>query len=113
MEYVEGTTLKELINQNRQQNQFFQEDFICSLLTQIISALNHCRLLHIIHRDIKPENILITKNNIIKLMDFGTSKIVETMFQGASTQAGTTIYMSPEMINSKKYKSNSDVWSLG
>jgi serine/threonine protein kinase len=73
---------------------FFLEDFVCQIFYQIVSALSNCNSKNIVHRDIKPENILISKDNQIKLVDFGFSKQIELSFKNMQTQGGTTVYMS-------------------
>jgi NIMA (never in mitosis gene a)-related kinase len=114
MEYIEGIELKEKIESARIQNQPFSEEFICFIFSELISALSHCHSLHIIHRDIKPANILITKDNKIKLVDFGFSKQIEHTLKSAHSESGTMIYMSPEMFSEEiRYFLNTDIWSLG
>ena len=67
----------------------------------------------IIHRDIKLENILV-KDEIIKLCDYGESKLLNTLYQKENTtHAGSRLTMAPEILEDKPYDSKSDLWSLG
>ena len=67
----------------------------------------------IIHRDIKIHNIFLSKDNIVKLGDFGISKKLEGTAQLANTSVGTPYYISPEICSSKSYTFSSDIWMLG
>ena len=77
-------------------------------------AVSYCHSLGIVHRDLKPENILIDKeqNNILKLIDFGTSVTYE---RGQKLQGvhGTVYYIAPEVIAEQQYDERCDVWSVG
>ena len=68
---------------------------------------------HILHRDIKTQNIFLTKNNMVKLGDFGISKSLEGSLAQAKTVIGTPYYLSPEIISNVPYSYKSDIWSLG
>ena len=76
-------------------------------------ALKYIHKLHVIHRDIKPSNIFLTKNGIIKIGDFGISKILMKNHKKTKAHIGTPIYMAPEVINSESYNYEVDIWSLG
>jgi len=69
----------------------------------------------IIHRDIKPENIMINDQNLVRIIDFGVSKIIDQQKQGKEffKKAGTPYYMAPEVINGGNYCIQADVWSIG
>lgn len=77
---------------------------------QILSALNHCHANGVIHRDIKPENIMLTKNDKVRLIDFGLSKVCNHNILHEVT--GTPYYMAPEMLK-HNYNEKADMWSAG
>ena len=66
----------------------------------------------ILHRDIKPENVLISENHILKLGDFGLSRVIAS-HELASSYVGTWHYMASEVLNGEMYSHHSDIWSLG
>lgn len=66
----------------------------------------------VIHRDLKTQNIFLTKKNIIKIGDFGISRVLNSS-EFAKTMIGTPYYMSPECFGSRAYDFKSDIWSLG
>ena len=87
----------------------FTIKFIWNTLFNLVKALYQCHKNDIIHLDIKPENILISKNHEAKLGDFGLSCINISTY----LYVGTLEYMSPEMLEHKKYSVQTDIWSLG
>lgn len=66
-----------------------------------------------VHRDLKPANVMLSKQGVLKLSDFGISKQLESTAAFAMTQCGTTQYMSPERLQGESYNYVSDVWSAG
>eukprot|EP01044_Picomonas_judraskeda_P009936 COSAG03_NODE_1247_length_4481_cov_10.407255_4_plen_332_part_00 len=98
----------------RQRGQLLPEATVLDWFVQICLALQHCHQQHILHRDIKAQNIF-TKcdGRIIKLGDFGISKVLEATCEMAKTRVGTPYYLSPEICLGKRYDHKSDVWSLG
>ncbi|MCQ2817383.1 MAG: mitogen-activated protein kinase kinase [archaeon] len=90
------------------------EIILSKMTMQILQGLAYLhKVLHQVHRDIKPANILINSDGILKLTDFGISKVLEPNDSLSTTYVGTKNYMSPERIFGEKYSFNSDVWSLG
>ena len=94
----------------------FNEKYSAFVMYQIFSAVNYCHKMHIVHRDLKPENILIVSKDqegypIIKVCDFGTSKIFE---KGKIERklVGSSYYIAPEVLK-KKYNEKCDLWSCG
>lgn len=109
---TEGDLGKKLIRQ-KEKKEYFSEKQIINWLVQVCLALKYIHKLHVIHRDIKPSNIFLTKNGIIKIGDFGISKILIKNVKNTNTQIGTPNYMPPEVINSESYDYKVDIWSLG
>ncbi|OHT12105.1 hypothetical protein TRFO_03729 [Tritrichomonas foetus] len=91
----------------------FQEEKILNWFVQICLALKHIHDRKILHRDLKTQNIFLTKNGVIKLGDFGISKILDQTTSFAKTSIGTPFYLSPEICEGKPYNRKSDIWALG
>ncbi|TNJ28005.1 Kinase, CAMK CAMKL [Giardia muris] len=84
----------------------------CRFLCQMLSALNFLHSRRIVHRDLKPENVLLTKNNDIKIIDFGLSNIFHGSYM--KTCCGSPAYAPPEMIEGQLYSGPAaDLWSTG
>ena len=109
MEYVEGTTLDE----RTKAGPIPVPDAI-NYITQALSALGYAHKQGVIHRDIKPANMMLTRDNVIKLMDFGIAK---TKADKKLTQTGTTMgslfYMSAEQVQGNELDGRSDLYSIG
>lgn len=95
----------------------FSEAMVRFYAAELIAALSHLHEHHILYRDLKPENILLDQDGHIQLTDFGLSKMKCTVFRGAKTFCGTPEYLAPEMLHSRKNKTQYgtaiDWWSLG
>jgi 3-phosphoinositide dependent protein kinase-1 len=100
----------ELFNQLRKHGSF-SLDVTRHYLAEIVSALEVIHGKGVMHRDLKPENILLTDTNHIKIIDFGTAKIVGRGRSGSFE--GTPEYMSPELLINKECDVRCDLWSLG
>ena len=110
MEYADGSDLGEKISN---QTEPFKEDQILDWFVQICLAIKHIHDRKILHRDLKTQNIFMMKNGIIKLGDFGISKILDHTTSFAKTAIGTPYYLSPEICEGKPYNAKSDIWALG
>ncbi|XP_045186998.2 serine/threonine-protein kinase Nek9-like isoform X2 [Mercenaria mercenaria] len=110
LEYANGGSLAQKIDK---QNELFEEEVVKWYLFQLASALAHCHEHGIIHRDVKCLNIFMTKTDLLKLGDFGISKVLESTSEMAETVAGTPLYMSPEIMQGAKYDYKTDMWALG
>ena len=117
-EYVEGVTLRELINSRPQ-----DLSEILEISLQITSALATAHQAGIVHRDIKPENVMQRSDGYVKVLDFGLAKLSEpkTIGKEQSTLVhshpgvirGTVAYMSPEQARGLQVDSRTDIWSFG
>jgi eukaryotic-like serine/threonine-protein kinase len=84
------------------------------LLIGIASGLATAHAHNIIHRDIKPSNILLTRQSVVKIVDFGLSKATSSDDETQSTAiSGTTAYMSPEQVRGEHLDQRADIWAIG
>ena len=113
MEYCEEGDLSYHVKRMRQKKEHFSEDLILNWFLQIAFALNFIHSKKILHRDIKSSNIFLSSNGIVKIGDFGISKVQEGTLEKAETIVGTPYYMSPEVCENVPYSYKSDVWALG
>ncbi|MCL2399311.1 MAG: Stk1 family PASTA domain-containing Ser/Thr kinase [Defluviitaleaceae bacterium] len=110
MEYVDGTTLKDLIVKKAP----FDEESTLGVAVQIASGLLHAHKNDVIHRDIKPQNILVTHDGSVKIADFGIARAakVSTLTSNANSM-GSVHYFSPEQARGGFVDHKSDIYSLG
>jgi eukaryotic-like serine/threonine-protein kinase len=110
MEYVEGQTLKQYIQQN---SPLKVEDTI-EIMKQLTSAISHAHQNHIIHRDIKPQNILVDRYGTVKITDFGIAMALSaTSITQTNSVLGSVHYLSPEQARGGMANKKSDIYSLG
>ena len=92
--------------------QHLSEDEASYFYYQLINGLEYIHSQNIVHRDLKPENLLLSKGNILKIIDFGLSNFYNG--KPLSTPCGSPCYASPEMVSGNKYNGcRIDVWSTG
>ena len=110
MEYVEGESLEKVIER---QGRFNLYDVIY-IIKQLLLAIGYAHSKGFIHRDIKPSNIILNKEGITKIMDFGISKsIIENDMTKTGSKIGTVYYMSPEQVRGDVVTNRSDIYSIG
>jgi len=109
MEYVEGTTIKEILRRRGP----ISQSGILHVLMQMSEALAYAHEKKVVHRDIKPANAMWTREKKVKLMDFGLAKVVEEARNHTTVVAGTPYYMSPEQTLGRNVDHRTDIYSLG
>lgn len=108
MEYVDGHTFEEKINNVTGP---IVEISVVNAMLQILDALYYVHTNGLLHLDIKPANIMVDKNNIIKILDFGISRSVNN--NRVNGIQGTPFYMSPEQIMNGKVDERTDIYGAG
>ena len=111
MEYCENGELFNYIVKNR----YLSEEEASFFFYQLICGLEYIHSLGIVHRDLKPENLLLTKNNLLKIIDFGLSHYHDANPDCLlETPCGSPCYASPEMVSGFRYDGYKiDIWSSG
>ncbi|MCB5163353.1 Stk1 family PASTA domain-containing Ser/Thr kinase [Streptomyces bambusae] len=112
MEYVDGSTLRELLHSGRR----LLPERTLEMTTGILQALEYSHRAGIVHRDIKPANVMLTRTGQVKVMDFGIARAMGdsgmTMTQTAAV-IGTAQYLSPEQAKGEQVDARSDLYSTG
>jgi serine/threonine-protein kinase len=112
MEYVDGSTLRELLHSGRK----LLPERSMEMTIGILQALEYSHRNGIVHRDIKPANVMLTRNGQVKVMDFGIARAMGdsgmTMTQTAAV-IGTAQYLSPEQAKGEQVDARSDLYSTG
>ena len=110
MEYIEGKTLKQLL----QKRGALTLPEVIDIMSQLTDGLAHAHEAYIIHRDIKPQNIMIEDNGLIKITDFGIAMALNsTQLTQTNSVMGSVHYLPPEQANGKGSTIKSDIYSLG
>lgn len=110
MEYIDGKTLKQLI----QKRGSLTVSEVIDIMTQLTNGLSSAHDAYIIHRDIKPQNILILDNGMIKITDFGIATSMNaTQLTQTNSVMGSVHYLPPEQAAGKTATIKSDIYSLG
>jgi Serine/threonine protein kinase len=121
MEFVDGETLRQRLAQTP-----LTVPEVLDVAIQVSSALAAAHEAGIVHRDIKPDNIMLRRDGIVKVLDFGLAKLTEKAYSidneaptraqvntAPGTVMGTASYMSPEQARGTEVDSRTDIWSVG
>ena len=110
MEYIDGKTLKQLL----QKRGALTLTEVIDIMSQLTDGLAHAHEAYIIHRDIKPQNIMIEDNGLVKITDFGIAMALNsTQLTQTNSVMGSVHYLPPEQANGKGSTIKSDIYSLG
>lgn len=112
MEYLEGEDLQKII-QERKPFTLLEK---VEIMQQVAAGLHSAHANNVIHRDIKPSNVMVLRDNLVKLMDFGIARLTRsdtTRFTKAGFLVGTLNYMSPEQFRDVEVDALCDIWAFG
>lgn len=110
MEYVEGTSLDDLLKKYKT----LPASFVVPVFIQALEGLQHAHKKNILHRDIKPSNLMLTTDGTLKIMDFGIAKVAgEQKMTQVNKIVGTVEFMAPELIQGKEASAASDIYAMG
>jgi HAMP domain-containing protein/predicted Ser/Thr protein kinase len=113
MEYVEGKSLKDLINERGR----LPVSIVMPIAKQLCRALEVSHDEGVIHRDIKPQNMVVQSDGVLKVMDFGIARLVTRPKESGHTQAGMVVgtpeYMAPEQLLGDELDARADLYSTG
>ena len=105
MEYVDGTTLKHVLDNGER----YGVDDVVRLMDALLAGLQFSHDRGVVHRDIKPANVMLTSGGEIKIADFGIARIESSPFTQAGTILGTPAYMSPEQFMGQRVDAWTDI----
>ncbi|HLK99809.1 MAG TPA: serine/threonine-protein kinase [Myxococcaceae bacterium] len=110
-EYIRGRTLRQYLDEGGME----PPELAAMIIHELAAALAHAHEAGVIHRDLKPENVMVREDGVLKLMDFGIAKLLETEERMTITGAlvGSPAHMAPEIIEGLEAGPEADVFSLG
>src|SRR4029077_7790910 len=109
MEYLEGESLEKIIARKPVLPLATKLGYI----VQTCRALDYAHLRGVIPRDVKPANIVVTRDGIVKVVDFGIARLGHSSNTQTGMLLGTLAYMSPEQVRGQHFDARSDIWALG
>ena len=112
LEYCQYGSLRDLLKKAKKKRIKLTENEISSIIYMVLNGLNFMHENNLINRDIKSKNILVNKDGIAKLCDFGISQFYKKDLY-PKNKFGSPYWMAPELINIQKYNKSIDIWSLG
>ena len=109
MEYLEGESLEKLIARKPALPLAAKVGY----MVQACRALDFAHRRNVVHRDVKPANIMVTRDGMVKVVDFGIARITDTSKTQTGALLGTLAYMSPEQLRGQHSEASGDIWALG
>jgi hypothetical protein len=112
MEFLDGEPLDKLIRENR-----LHISAKLDIIEQVCAALGYAHLQGMIHRDVKPANVIVQRDGLVKLLDFGIARSGQQTVEQGMTRTGTIVgtpaYMAPERLRGEQFDGRSDIFSAG
>ena len=109
MEYIEGESLDHLIEQRLVLPLSVKLGYIVRVCEALSYAHNH----NVIHRDVKPGNIMVTKEGVVKVVDFGIARLTDLSLTQPHMMIGSRAYMSPQLYKGERADARADIWAVG
>ena len=109
MEFLDGQSLKQILDSGTR----FTIENTLWLMTGLLGALGYSHASGVVHRDIKPANIMVTRDGLVKVTDFGVARIEGSELTRTGLMIGTPAYMSPEQFLAEPVDARSDIYSVG
>ncbi|MEV5606921.1 protein kinase [Streptomyces sp. NPDC052225] len=116
MEYVEGRPLGSVLDEDVRHHGAMPTDKALKITADVLAALEISHEMGLVHRDIKPGNVMMTKRNVVKVMDFGIARAMQsgvTSMTQTGMVVGTPQYLSPEQALGRGVDARSDLYSVG
>ncbi|MGB7284343.1 MAG: protein kinase [Candidatus Acidiferrum sp.] len=109
MEYLEGESLDRII----EQKPVLPLSVKLGYVVRVCDALAYAHQHNVVHRDIKPANIMVTKEGVVKVVDFGIARLTDMSLTQPNMMIGSRAYMSPQLYKGERADARSDIWALG
>jgi serine/threonine protein kinase len=109
MEYLEGESLDKII----EQKPVLPLSVKLGYIVKVCEALAYAHAHNVVHRDVKPANIMVTKEGVVKVVDFGIARLTDMSMTQPNMMIGSRAYMSPQLYKGEKADPRSDIWAMG
>ena len=109
MEYLEGESLDRMI----EQKQVLPLSVKLGYIVRVCDALAYAHHHNVVHRDVKPANIMVTKEGVVKVVDFGIARLTDMSMTQPNMMIGSRAYMSPQLYKGERADARSDIWAVG
>jgi serine/threonine protein kinase len=109
MEYLEGESLDRII----EQKPVLPLSVKLGYIVRVCEALAYAHQHNVVHRDVKPANIMVTKEGVVKVVDFGIARLTDMSMTQPNMMIGSRAYMSPQLYKGERADARSDIWAVG
>jgi serine/threonine protein kinase len=109
MEYLEGESLDRII----EQHPVLPLSVKLGYIVRVCDALAYAHQHNVVHRDVKPANIMVTKDGVVKVVDFGIARLTDMSMTQPNMMIGSRAYMSPQLYKGERADARSDIWAVG